>query len=303
MILKILISLCLLFIDAVSASQDSESQASYDPLTGLLKIPVVKVADRYWSAELVDQGGYQFQLKNSAPYIQVVPDVYPTFDNTSGILSIPNLSALGKVWTISLKNSGNLVFKLVTAVEVKIIPTTNPLEILTPKERYVINNDGTVTDTVTNLQWMRCSYGETWTGKTCTGNLKIEKMQNASYAAFLTKFAGKSDWRLPTVDELKTLVYCSSGNPAYWNTIGRGCVGDFQKPTLYLEAFPGTLPAVYWTVTNLQADPGEDYNLTVSFKYGHVYYSYFSDAYEAARFVRGDSNIVSQPELIGGFKE
>lgn len=305
MIAKILIAVCVLFVSSVSASQDPESQSSFDPVTKLLKIPVVKVADRYWSAELVDQGEYRFQLKSTAGYTKVIPDVFPTFDAISGVLNIPNLSAFGQVWAVTLKNRGDFTFKLDTATEVITSPPINPIvpDTLPPQKRYQINNDGTVTDTVTHLQWMRCSHGKTWNGKTCNGNLIELSMQEAAYAAFQSNFAGHADWRLPNVDELKTLVYCSSKDSTYWNNSGRACSGNFLRPTIYTEAFPDEAPVVYWTSTQLQADPGEDYNLTVSFNYGHVFYSYFNDAYEASRFVRGNSNIVPAPEYIGGFKE
>ncbi|MCX7087090.1 MAG: DUF1566 domain-containing protein [Methylococcales bacterium] len=303
MILKNVCAVFLLFAATASASQDPASQSTYDPQTHRLKIPVLKAGRDYLSAELVDQGGYQFTLQQSAAYAGVVPDSYPGFDAVSGLLSIPNLSAFGNVWTVTLQHSGNFVFKLATATEVNTTPILDPLEAMTPKERYSINNDGTVTDKVTGLQWMRCSQGQEWKNNTCSGYPVTVEMEDAAYSAYSLTFAGKDDWRLPSVDELKTLVYCSSGKPKFWNTSGRACNGDYQQPTLAPEAFPYTSSGVYWSITNLQNDPGQDYNLTVSFNYGHVYYSYFKDAYERARFVRGASNIIPAPEYIGGFKE
>ncbi|MEQ1636526.1 MAG: DUF1566 domain-containing protein [Methylococcales bacterium] len=291
----------LLFTGSAGVTQASESQSSYDTQSRLLKIPVIKVGRDYLSAELIDQGEYQFKLQKSASYAGVVPDSYPSYDANTGSVNIPQLTALGKAWAITLQHNGNLVFKLETATEVIIQP--DPLEALTPKERYTINNDGTVTDKQTGLQWMRCSYGQTWNGNACDGLAAAIGWENAAVLAFNLNFAGQKDWRLPSVDELKSLVYCNSAKPKYWNTSGYGCTGDFRKPTLAEEAFPYTAGGVYWTSTNLGRDPGQDYNLTVSFNYGHVYYSYFSDAYELARFVRGSSNIIPGPEVIGGFKE
>ncbi len=291
-------------------AQDRLNQASYTPETKVLKIPVVQVGNVYYAAELIDQGEYQFKLQRADVYVNAIPQEYSSFDLAKGGLLIPNLLLAGKLWQVKLQHRGNMIFTLASAVEQPSVgqslpaPETQPeLASSKPEERYTINNDGTVTDNATHLQWMRCSLGQTWDGKTCQGNLLKLSMQGAAYAAFQTKFAGKTDWRLPNVDELKTLVYCSTGSPAYWNTSGRACEGAFAKPTLYSAAFPDTPSGVYWTSTNLQADPGEDYNLTVSFNYGHVYYSYFNDAYEFARFVRGESNIVVGPEYIGGFKE
>lgn len=36
--------------------------------------------------------------------------------------------------------------------------------------RYVDHQDGTVTDVLTDLMWMRCYLGQTWNGSTCTGD-------------------------------------------------------------------------------------------------------------------------------------
>lgn len=294
---------CLLFIGTATAGQDPLSQSTYDPAKNLLKIPVVKAGRDYLSAELIDVGGYQFKLQKSAAYANIVPDVYPSYDPITSILTIPNLSIADKVYAVTLQHNGNLVFKLATVKEVQITPILDPLEAITPKERYTIHNDGTVTDKQTGLQWMRCSFGQTWNGSTCTGLATAIGWENAARIAYELNFAGHKDWRLPSVDELKSLVYCSSAKPKFWNISGSGCYGDYKKPTLSVDAFPFTTGGVYWTVTNLGQDPGQDYNLTVSFNYGHVYYSYFSDAYELARLVRGTSNITPAAEAIGGFKE
>ncbi|NOT85333.1 MAG: DUF1566 domain-containing protein [Methylococcaceae bacterium] len=294
---------CLLFMGTATASQDPLSQSTYDAAKNLLTIPVVKAGRDYLLAELVDQGGYQFKLQKSASYAGIVPDIYPSFDAASSILTIPNLSALGKVYAVTLVHDGNWVFKLATATEVDTALKTDPLEAVTPKERYTINNDGTVTDKQTGLQWTRCSFGQTWNGSACTGLGSAIGWENAARIAYELSFAGHTDWRLPSIDELKSLVYCSTAKPNYWNISGNACYGDYQKPTLSKEVFPFTPGGVYWSSTNLGRDPGQDYNLTVSFNYGHVYYSYFSEAYELARFVRGESTIVPGPEAVGGFKE
>lgn len=62
---------------------------------------------------------------------------------------------------------------------------------------YATNADGTVVDTVTGLQWQRVGseFPVTWTDA------------HAYVAGINTRgFAGASDWRLPTVDELVSLL-------------------------------------------------------------------------------------------------
>jgi len=64
-----------------------------------------------------------------------------------------------------------------------------------PNERFIDNNDGTVTDTLTNLMWASAdNMGDiTW------HNAKIY-CENPPIAGY--KY---SDWRMPTIKDLKTL--------------------------------------------------------------------------------------------------
>ena len=100
--------------------------------------------------------------------------------------------------------------------------------------RYMDNGDGTVTDVKTGLQWMRFSLGQEWRGGTCVGEAKTYKWMLALNAAVALNhkggYAGRYDWRLPTKDELLSLVYCSSGKPKTWNDTGRPC--EHSKPAL-----------------------------------------------------------------------
>jgi len=56
---------------------------------------------------------------------------------------------------------------------------------------------------------------------------------------------GKNDWRMPTVDELKTLVYCSDGK---YDTDG-SCTNytSVSTPTINSTYFPNTMDRLYWS--------------------------------------------------------
>ncbi len=70
---------------------------------------------------------------------------------------------------------------------------------------FTDNADGTVTDTATGLTWKHCSEGQTWAGSTCTGPLTYYTW-TAANALTNTTFAGKSDWRVPSLTELQSLI-------------------------------------------------------------------------------------------------
>lgn len=89
---------------------------------------------------------------------------------------------------------------------------------------FVDNGDGTVTDTVNKLRWIK---------KGITNKLKLKDAQAFAQAE---TFAGSSDWRLPTLPELKTLVYekriiNASGKKAWINPIFDDGLGHYYWTT------------------------------------------------------------------------
>jgi len=99
---------------------------------------------------------------------------------------------------------------------------------------YTDNGDGTVTDPTTGLQWMRCSMGQTWDGvnSTCTGTASTYTFDQANALTGTVTFAGQSDWRLPNIRELQTIVDRSVVFPA-----------------IDLKVFPNTSTALFWSAS------------------------------------------------------
>ncbi|BCK06708.1 DUF1566 domain-containing protein [Vibrio cholerae] len=158
--------------------------------------------------------------------------------------------------------------------------------------RYRDNGNGTITDITTNLTWMRCSLGQQWTGTTCAGVAGGTKWDDALKTAMTFSYAGHSDWRVPTVDELDTLVYCSKGRKPSVRPNGDEvlatngqCLGDnYQRPTINIRAFPNTPEAWYWSSSPNTYD--SSYAWFVYFGYGYVdrNYKYYGNY---VRLVRG----------------
>jgi hypothetical protein len=76
----------------------------------------------------------------------------------------------------------------------------------TPTSRYVINGE-TVYDKNSNLTWQRCSQGQHWSVAVgCVGLVEKISWDDAQNWA--------NGWRLPTKDELLTLVATECKNPS-----------------------------------------------------------------------------------------
>lgn len=70
------------------------------------------------------------------------------------------------------------------------------------------NGDGTVTDATTGLMWSRCPLTLTWSGSDCvsTGNGGYISWELALSGAESATTGGYTDWRLPNINELRSIV-------------------------------------------------------------------------------------------------
>ncbi|AOW77633.1 hypothetical protein A3Q34_12690 [Colwellia sp. PAMC 20917] len=85
----------------------------------------------------------------------------------------------------------------------------------TPTARFTDNADGTVTDTVTDLTWMRCTLGESWDGANCTGAAQTYDWQEALTEADSSNLATHTNWRLPNIKEMQSIVEYACYDPAF----------------------------------------------------------------------------------------
>jgi hypothetical protein len=110
-------------------------------------------------------------------------------------------------------------------------------------ERFTDDGDGTVTDTVTGLVWLKdagCLPAATW------GSALVEVSGLASGACGLKDGSNVGAWRLPNLNELESLVDVSASRPAL--TAGNPFVdvsgGIYWSSTSYFGGDPGS-PAAW----------------------------------------------------------
>ena len=83
----------------------------------------------------------------------------------------------------------------------------------TPTSRFTVNANQTVLDTKTGLIWKQCPQGLRDTS--CDiGKITGHTWQEAHSLAEAEEFAGQTDWRLPDLTELLSIVERSCHNPA-----------------------------------------------------------------------------------------
>ena len=97
-----------------------------------------------------------------------------------------------------------------------------------------IEGGSVIRDLETGLEWQRCSVGQAWneSEKRCDGEASAMRWSEA------TAQTAPGGFRLPTKEELRTIVYCSNTGRYDSNGDNSECGSDYQRPTINMEAFP-----------------------------------------------------------------
>ncbi|CAK0752417.1 conserved exported hypothetical protein [Gammaproteobacteria bacterium] len=106
------------------------------------------------------------------------------------------------------------------------------------------NLDGTVTDGCTGLMWAACSVGQTYIAGTCTGTVSSMAWSKALVAAKNSTLANYSDWRLPNIKELISLVDYSSFDPS-----------------IDVNYFPNTPSEYFWSASAFAYDSDDAWDV------------------------------------------
>ncbi len=144
----------------------------------------------------------------------------------------------GKVWGILFADGGdaNLIDKSY-GCPVRLMRGGHPQSLLSdsrPSADFVDQGNGIVTYTPTGLMWKRCAEGQIWTGSACSGSYTTYTWDQTP--TLTGSFAGYSDWRVPSEDELTSLVDYTIPSPG---------------PTINTALFPNTPTSdCFWSASS-----------------------------------------------------
>ena len=193
-------------------------------------------------------------LKRKNQMIRTKPIVFMT---AVFIMALPVLSFGGTVdlsrtgQTTCYDSSGNVIDCNGTGQDGEI-----QAGVQWPEPRFVDNGDGTVTDNLTGLMWLKdasCLGARTWQSA-----LDVVADFNANPGNYdCTDYtANYTDWVLPNMVELETLVNAEESSPAAW---------------LNSQGFTYVQSSYYWSATTCAYNTNCAWFVYMSF--GSVYYS------------------------------
>jgi hypothetical protein len=136
----------------------------------------------------------------------------------------------------------------------------------TPTSEFTDHGDGTVTHHATGLMWTKCPLGQSGSG-CATGSANTYTWEAALEEAAGSSFAGYTDWRLPNIKELGSIV----------------------EKRCYLPAInEAVFPAMTTTYRFWSSSPNADYSgyaWLFLFNYGYSYYNsrYFNHSVRLVR--------------------
>jgi hypothetical protein len=132
-------------------------------------------------------------------------------------------------------------------------------------------------------EWVRCSLGQIWDGSSCHGAARAYSFAQAILAVALFNrkgYAGKTDWRLPTVRELQSLRACITGFESEMRDLKDGgtfvprwCKQSNELASINPNLFPATVRGWYWTGSTYDTRVSPIFGIEmwgVDFEYGLV---------------------------------
>lgn len=215
------------------------------------------------------------ERENSNPPINNT--IFPNTPNNAFWSSSPYVGSTNYAWYVYFYDGYVHDGSRNISLPVRLVRASQSLAIglSTPNTDFADNKDGTVMHKRTGLVWQRCAVGQTWTGSTCLGTADRYTYDQA--IALTSRFAGRSDWRVPNANELASLVKYAAVNPF---------INQDQFPNAPIDAFWSSSPSVGYS----------DFAWNVYFNRGYVL-SYNRDISLPVRLVRASQSLGYWPSI------
>jgi hypothetical protein len=184
------------------------------------------------------------ELTTILNFKEVSPSIDPIFTNTNTTsywTSTVLASNSDNAWYVSF-DAGNYFNSAKTNIYyVRCVRSTYSTDFW--PDDFVDNGDGTVTHTGTGLMWQKEDDDTTPDWTTAISNCEAE-----------STLGGYSDWRLPNINELQTIVDYA----------------DDTTPLINSTYFPNTDSAFYWTSTSAANDGSPEEAYGINFDNGYT---------------------------------
>lgn len=129
-----------------------------------------------------------------------------------------------------------------------------------PTHSFTVNSLGTALDRKTNLEWKVCAEGQIWSLGDCIGSASFHNWQQALDVPNALNasegYAGKSDWRLPNIKELATIMEHRCSFPS----INQAVFFEYNEDE-----------ALYWSASPDKKNEALSWALDFSYEFLHRY--------------------------------
>lgn len=152
-----------------------------------------------------------------------------------------------------------LLMSISASAQVCISEATNPVGFIEPGDRFEIDEaEGVVLDRSTGLMWQQCEVGLNYNAdnKTCTGSTQKLTWQQALLEANDNSHAGFTDWHVPNIKELASIIDHSCASPA----LPQLDLGVFLFSNELISGEEGD----YWSSTTVTLEPQYAWTFQVS---------------------------------------
>ena len=151
---------------------------------------------------------------------------------------------------IKLVTMSMLLYSFIGHAQVCITEAVDPEREIDPEERFEINDTvGVVLDKSTGLMWQQCEVGLNYTAenKACSGSSQRLTWQQALLVANDNNHASYTDWHVPNIKELASIIDHSCASPA---------LADLELGIFLLsdELLSGN-EGYYWSNTTVSLEP------------------------------------------------